>query len=142
MKEEHFQWTKILLESDRERNERSFEAVRSTEMLLQKLGFTAVEVVSDYLRELWTYTHKDISGKQGEGFEQTHSLRVVLTVPAVWSPKAKDNTLQAAKNAGLPNDITLVTEPEAAALATLKDRSEVQDLEVCALYQLHYGSDI
>jgi len=41
-------------------------------------------------------------------------------VPAVWSDAAKDSTLQAAKLAGL-YPITLIKEPEAAALHTLHD---------------------
>ena len=44
----------------------------------------------------------------------------VLSVPAVWSDKAKDATLRAARNAGI-SPITLIKEPEAAALFTIKE---------------------
>ncbi|KAF7866851.1 hypothetical protein EAF04_005692 [Stromatinia cepivora] len=48
-----------------------------------------------------------------------------VTLPAVWSEEAKDATLKAAKNAGLgkrPGDeIYTIAEPEAAAIATLKE---------------------
>lgn len=48
-------------------------------------------------------------------------LRFTLTVPAVWSDTAKDRTLNAAIQADIrPQDITLVSEPEAAALYTLR----------------------
>ncbi|KAE8359145.1 actin-like ATPase domain-containing protein [Aspergillus caelatus] len=44
----------------------------------------------------------------------------VLTVPAVWSDKAKDGTRLATSAAGFPlSDISLVSEPEAAALHCL-----------------------
>jgi molecular chaperone DnaK (HSP70) len=47
--------------------------------------------------------------------------KFVLTVPAVWSDKAKDNILKAAINAGIPEHrLALLSEPEAAALYTLR----------------------
>lgn len=52
---------------------------------------------------------------------QEMDLRFVLSVPAVWSDKAKDGTLRAAIQAGIPGkDVSLVSEPEAAALYTLR----------------------
>ncbi len=57
-------------------------------------------------------------------------MQVVLTVPAMWSHKAKDKTLKAAKAAAIPGEIKMVTEPEAAALATLKDKAEAKTLKV------------
>jgi molecular chaperone DnaK (HSP70) len=48
-------------------------------------------------------------------------LKYVVTVPAVWSDKAKDATLQAAIIAGIETkQIFLVSEPEAAALHSLQ----------------------
>lgn len=45
----------------------------------------------------------------------------MLAVPAVWIAGAKDRTIQAARAAGLPESIELVTESEAGALAVMKD---------------------
>ena len=49
-------------------------------------------------------------------------VEFVLTVPAVWSDSAKDATLKAAEQAGLGNrhELKLISEPEAAAVYTLK----------------------
>ncbi|KAF7943848.1 uncharacterized protein EAE97_005918 [Botrytis byssoidea] len=47
----------------------------------------------------------------------------VLSVPAVWSDKAKDLTLQAARKAGF-YPVTLVKEPEAASLYALTEFKE------------------
>lgn len=49
-------------------------------------------------------------------------VQFVLTVPAVWSDSAKDATLKAAEKAGMGNrhDLKLISEPEAAAVYTLK----------------------
>lgn len=46
----------------------------------------------------------------------------VLTVPAVWSDAAKDATLKAAEKAGMGarGELKLISEPEAAAVYTLK----------------------
>jgi len=60
-------------------------------------------------------------------------MKVIMSVPAMWSPVAKEKTLQAAKQAGLGDNVILVSEPEAAALATLKEREEEsQGLDVSA----------
>ena len=67
---------------------------------------------------------------EGDAWETIYSLRVVLTVPAIWSPIAKEKTLRAAKTAGLPANIDLVSEPEAAALAVLKEKDKEKKLEV------------
>ncbi|MCJ1471207.1 hypothetical protein MMC07_009855 [Pseudocyphellaria aurata] len=121
-------WIKILLEETRE-YVKTVKAVQDCHRLLGKIHKTAQEVVADYLKLLWDYTIEEICKKHPD-YESIYALRVVLTVPAIWSPKARDKTLQAAKLAGMPNDIELVTEPEAAALATLRDKAEEDLLEV------------
>ncbi|KAF7905182.1 uncharacterized protein EAF01_005703 [Botrytis porri] len=59
-------------------------------------------------------------------FENT-PIECWVTLPAVWSDEAKDATLKAAKNAGFGNrpgdNIYTIAEPEAAAIATLKEYS-------------------
>ena len=99
--------------------------------MLRKVQKTAQEVVADYLKLLWEYTIDDII-KFHPDYRNLFSIRVVLTVPAIWSPGAKDKTQKAAKLAGIPGDIQMVTEPEAAALATLKDKVGDNGLEVCS----------
>ena len=98
---------------------------------------TAHRVATDYLRLFWQYTKEEIRKYQGNDFEEIYDLRIVLTVPAIWSQSANDNTLKAARVAGLPANITLVTEPEAAASATLKDRAAEKALKVRWLLRLN-----
>ncbi len=126
--DESFKWIKILLEENH-KYVTIVEPVKDSNTLLKKIDKTAQGVVADYLRLLWEYTLDDIR-KYHPDFKEIFALRVVLTVPAVWSHAAKERTLQAARLAGLPDDITLVTEPEAAALATLKEKAEEQTLKV------------
>ena len=125
--EESFKWFKILLEEDH-KYAATVIPVKDSNTLLKKLNKTAQEVVADYLRFLWEYTIKDIEELNALSI-QLFELRVVLTVPAVWSYMAKERTSQAALLAGMPKN-TLVTEPEAAVLATLNEKAEGQTLKV------------
>jgi molecular chaperone DnaK (HSP70) len=47
-------------------------------------------------------------------------METILTVPAVWSEKAKSDTIQCAHRAGFGelDKIRIITEPEAAAVYT------------------------
>ena len=105
-------------------------AVQSSKELLSKLGKTGQEVVTEYLKQLWKYTETEISRKKGDDWKSIFRVRVVLTVPAVWTAGAKDRTIQAPRAAGLPESIEIVTEPEAGALAVLRDKEEMKDLDV------------
>ncbi|KAL8759425.1 MAG: hypothetical protein Q9199_000795 [Rusavskia elegans] len=126
--DESFRWVKILLEENHKYIS-TVEPVKNSNRLLTKVDKKAYEVVADYLKLLWEYTLDDIQ-KFHPTFREIFALRVVLTVPAMWSPAAKDKTLQAARLAGMPSPIKLVTEPEAAALATLKDKAADNTLKV------------
>ena len=126
--DESFKWIKILLEENH-KYITTVEPVKDSNQLLTKVNKRPYEVVADYLRLLWDYTLKDIE-KFHPTFREIFTLRVVLTVPAIWSHAAKDKTLQAAQLAGIPTPIMLVTEPEAAALATLQDKAQENSLKV------------
>lgn len=118
-----FRWIKIMLDP----SHKFFnETPNVQDMLkwLEKLDKTTEDVVTDYLKCLWAHTITHLKRKIGEDFQEMYNLNVVLTVPAVWSAFAKDRTLRAAKQAGLPTASQLVTEPEAAALVLLKQKSE------------------
>ncbi|KAH8690418.1 hypothetical protein GQ44DRAFT_833025 [Phaeosphaeriaceae sp. PMI808] len=122
-KEDSFRWIKLLLDPESKFGRES-EAVLNTHKLLRTLGKTAETVATDLLRLIWTYTKEDISRVRGDDWESSYTLSVVLTVPAIWSPKAKEKTLQIARQAGLPDNLKLVSEPEAAALAVLNEKND------------------
>ena len=106
------------------------DPVKASNKLLSVANKTAQDVVTDYLRVLWNYTLEGIRNYREDFDPDVFSFRLVLTVPAMWSPQAKERTLQAAKDAGIPGKIILVSEPEAAALATLKEKSKEGTLKV------------
>ena len=126
MREESVSWFKLLLDpAQKARGDPS--ALEKCRKTLQKLEKSAEDVATDYFRCLWEFTRESIEDKKGESWESTYSLRLVVTVPAIWSEIAKEATLRAAKRAGMPSSITLVTEPEAAALAVLQAKAKEPD---------------
>ena len=95
--DESFRWVKILLEENDKYNT-LVEQVKNSNTLLRKLNKTAQEVVAEYLKLLWDYTLNDIK-KFHPKYQDIFGLRVVLTVPAMWSPAAKHKALQATQEA-------------------------------------------
>ena len=88
---------------------------------LRRSGKDAQTVVADYLTELWNHAKATLDRTYSPLFMATTKLEIILTVPAVWSDAAKDATLEAAVKAGLgKHKISLISEPEAAAVYTLK----------------------
>jgi molecular chaperone DnaK (HSP70) len=77
-----------------------------------------VDFAADYLSCLYKYMHEKFFPREfgGQGV-QNQQISYVITVPAIWSDAAKALTRTAATRASIPNArLTLVTEPEAAAL--------------------------
>ncbi|KAI5791964.1 hypothetical protein EDC01DRAFT_788326 [Geopyxis carbonaria] len=86
-------------------------------------GKQPVDIVTDYLTALKSYTYLTLSRRLGRSVLSTTPVEYVLTVPAVWSDKARQLTLAAAVAAGLGDPATglrLITEPEGAAEYALR----------------------
>lgn len=78
-----------------------------------------VDFSTDFLSCVHKWVRESyLPSKFSETFFSTQEFTYIVTVPAIWSDTAKDLTRQAASQAfNIPNDkLTLVTEPEAAAL--------------------------
>ncbi|CAD0083296.1 unnamed protein product [Aureobasidium vineae] len=60
--------------------------------------------------------------RYGSVLIENTDIEWIVTVPAIWSDTAKDATLKAAQMAGLgrSSKLSLVTEPEAAAIYAFK----------------------
>ena len=89
---------------------------------LKRFGKNVVDAVSDYLTQVHTHTMDTLTRRYGESFMASTRVEFVLTCPAVWSDAAKNTTLQAAERAGMGSrsEIQMISEPEAAAVYTLK----------------------
>ncbi|KEY71213.1 hypothetical protein S7711_02323 [Stachybotrys chartarum IBT 7711] len=87
---------------------------------LKKLPKPPVDVAADFIGAIYKHALTEISKEVLDGYMDICQKDFVISVPAVWSDAAKDATLQAsaAKKAGL-YPVTLIKEPEAAALYTL-----------------------
>ena len=77
---------------------------------LQLNGRTVEAAIADFLKKIHEYTIKDLTLRWGEAFMRTTKREYVLTVPAMWSDKAKNSTLQAAKQAGMTGKIRMISE--------------------------------
>lgn len=103
---------------------------RDLDSSLQPLGSSqnntkrhdAQQLLADYLSGLGDHLLYTLNQKLGEPFVRNVPMEFILTVPAIWSDLAKSKTLAACQRAGGPfqgRKITLVSEPEAAAIYTL-----------------------
>lgn len=123
LKEQSLSWFKLLLDPNNKIGQGSDKVV-DTLRQLEALNKAPEDVSVDYLSKLWQYTKDKISKVRGEDWIDIYTVRAVLTVPAIWSDSAKDRTLRIAKRAGIPDNVSLVSEPEAAALAVLREKKE------------------
>jgi hypothetical protein len=112
----------IKLFLDRSQKLPHFVSPLDTAAQLRKYNKTVMEAVSDYLGEIYKHTMETLTRRYGETFMSLTKVQFVLTVPAVWSDSAKDATLKAAEKAGMGkrHELQLISEPEAAAVYTLK----------------------
>ncbi|KAI9770801.1 MAG: hypothetical protein M1840_003051 [Geoglossum simile] len=112
----------IKLFLDRNQKLPHFVSPLETAAQLRKYDRNVMDAVSDYLTQMYKHTMDTLTRRYGESFMSTTKVEFVLTVPAVWSDAAKNATLLAAERAGMGNrhDLRLISEPEAAAVYTLK----------------------
>ena len=91
---------------------------------------SAVDYTADFLTRVRDHVLTNIlPSRFGAKFLQNQQLSYVITVPAIWSDKAKELTRRAAGTAGIPRrQLMLITEPEAAAVfcATLCKEVDLQ----------------
>jgi len=122
--ESSFRWFKVLLEPD-SKYRNTIQPVKDSNTLLRTMSKNAQDIVADYLKFLWQYAEEDIRKHTQSNWKEIYSVKVVITVPAMWSHVAQDRTRKAALSAGITDNVSIVTEPEAAALAVFKDRDEM-----------------
>lgn len=82
-----------------------------------------VDVAADFIGAIYKHGLDKIKSALVGDYFHSCQKQFVLSVPAVWSDKAKDRTLRAAEKAGI-HPVTLIKEPEAAALYTLHEHEQ------------------
>lgn len=125
-------WIKILLDPSQPRP--TFVNAKRTTL---PRGKKPVDIVADYLTALRAYTVQTLERRLGREVMGRTKVEYVLTVPAVWSDKARQMTMEAAMRAGLglgggaaaegeeqeeegAGLLRLITEPEGAAEYALR----------------------
>ncbi|KAF5542336.1 mitochondrial-type heat shock 70 [Fusarium mexicanum] len=105
--------------------------MRCAQRLLDKIKKDPVEVIACYLRKIWNHAIDSIQRTVGAELLQKSPFHVVITLPAIWPPYAQQRMKQAAKTSGIidarscgETKLRFISEPEAAALATIKDLSK------------------
>lgn len=144
-------WAKLLLSplSLSTLNTQEEKVVDTTRRHLKEIGKTAVDVIADYLRFLWSHILARLKVRLTAPVLDNMVLKVVLTVPAIWDHSAHQQMRTAARQAGIlswracgKTEITLIAEPAAAALATYFDAEIKRNplIRVCVLDPSDKGS--
>jgi hypothetical protein len=86
-----------------------------------------VKIVGDFLSGVRKHVMSCLETTYGKSLLREFEIELVVTVPAVWSDKAKNLTCQAVSMAGFDSDsikLSMIAEPEAAAIYTLKSMKD------------------
>ena len=71
---------------------------------------SVIAAIADFLSKIRDHTIETLTLRWSEAFMRSTKIEYVLTVPAMWSDKAKNSTLQAAKQAGMEGRIRMISE--------------------------------
>lgn len=128
-----YSWTKLLL--DRNTPRAQYDDItleKSVGMGIMKLpgGKGAVDVCADFLRPVYNHLLHVLERQITKETLKVTPLEFWFTMPAIWSDQAQSATKKAAELAGFGSrkgdEINMITEPEAAGIATLK-RSTIDE---------------
>ncbi|KAG5956760.1 hypothetical protein E4U57_002313 [Claviceps arundinis] len=108
---------KLLLDPEQERP--LYLSANNTRKQLKSLPKKPVEIAADFIRAIYEHALGEIYTTVPKAYMDICQKEFVLSVPAVWSDAAKNATLEAAELAGIKS-VTVVKEPEAAALYSIK----------------------
>lgn len=120
-------WTKLLLDMNAEptvHDDPELLSAIDEGMFRLPKNKSSQDVCADFLRELYSHLVGRLTKMMNPKVFAATPMDCWLTVPAVWSDKARDATKVAAEAAGFGSrrfdKISVISEPEAAALAVLQ----------------------
>ncbi|KAM0813538.1 putative Actin-like ATPase domain-containing protein [Seiridium cardinale] len=131
-------WFKLLLLTDDDMPEyvKTSPQLKNVRNMMNELGKDPVHVIADYLGQLWKHTLSIIKKEKGEELVEGARVLIKMTIPAIWQDYAREKMRQAMRRAGIlekrlagETTLSFISEPEAAALATLPELSLRNDLE-------------
>ncbi|RKK94122.1 hypothetical protein BFJ68_g15279 [Fusarium oxysporum] len=127
-RDDHGQGVKLLLDPKQTRP--SYLPSANVKSEMKRLPKSAVDVAADFIGSMYNHAMEKIGSRVPREYLDLCEKTFVLSVPAVWSDKAKDSTIQAAKKAGV-YPVILIKEPEAAALYTFKTQERALSAGDC-----------
>ncbi|KAK1970942.1 actin-like ATPase domain-containing protein [Colletotrichum sublineola] len=132
-------WFKLLLvdEADLPEKLRTSCQISTARKAVKDVNKDPVEVISSYIRHLWNHSIECIGISAGDELVNMCRFHVVITLPAIWPDYAKARMRRAAENAGILGErpagettLEFISEPEAAALATMRDLAGRPNIKV------------
>jgi molecular chaperone DnaK (HSP70) len=124
-----YSWTKLLLDEKSPKtqyDDATLESKTGMSMLKLPKGKGAVTVCADFLESVYCHLLRTLEKQVTKETLAVTPMEFWFTMPAIWPDEAQSATKRAAKLAGFgsrPGDeIYMITEPEAVAIATLKRR--------------------
>ncbi|KAI4213967.1 MAG: hypothetical protein LQ351_003371 [Letrouitia transgressa] len=100
------------------------------DVLEYPFNLSAADVICDYLSAIRQHVLITLQRRLGANSIQRAKVAFTLTTPAIWSDAAKKITKDAAVRAGMGGDIQLLSEPECAALYSIKTLENLQSVHV------------
>lgn len=85
---------KLLLDPSQERPLFDSAGAAATKAELKKIGKPPVEIASDYISAIYKHAMEVLEGKLPKEYLSGLEKQFVISVPAVWSDKAKDSTIK------------------------------------------------
>lgn len=145
-------WFKLLLVNRQDLDEeiRTSVQLQEARAALEALGKSAVEVISIFLKRIFEHAVEKLKIEMGAETVETSRFHVVLTVPAIWPEYARRRMKRAVDLSGIlktrpigPTTHDYISEPEAAALATLADFDGLPNVKACAHHsRLNYLANV
>ncbi|RTE70985.1 hypothetical protein BHE90_014613 [Fusarium euwallaceae] len=96
-----------------------------------------IEIIGCFLRKLWNHAIDSIKRSIGAELLKISKFHVIITLPAIWPHYAQKRMKEAAQMSGIldarscgATTLRFISEPEAAALATIKDLSKRSTIKV------------
>jgi molecular chaperone DnaK (HSP70) len=102
---EKLEGIKLLLDPDQPTP--LFISPEGTKRALLKLGKPPVDIASDYIGAIYKHGLEQIKASVPDDYLDMQQKKYVLTVPAVWSDKAKDLTLRVGSFSDAPDSGSL-----------------------------------
>ncbi|KAL7950824.1 HSP70 family [Trichoderma barbatum] len=124
------EWFKLCLldEGDIPEDIRNAAQIKAAQKALKESNRRVVDVIGDYLGELWKHSIVNIRRAIGGQLVDISKFKVVATLPAIWPAYAQIRLQEAIEKAGILKKrsaghtiLEFLSEPEAAALATIND---------------------